>query len=801
MKRSIRKSSLHLAVAIVLLLAANIPDRAVAGHGGVSSEGTDFWFGFMPNYVHPADYLRAFICSATKSSVNVELFGGGSGVPVNTTRYELTPGSARTITLPVALCETRVNEIEGYWAIHISASNPISCYGYSEVSGSSEGFLALPTPALGNKYWIASYPDADPYSPEVGLVGEFLIVAPFDNTQVTIISSVETRLNSMEDSITHFPGEGWTVTLNRGQTYLVQSLGRHFGDITGSYLTSTQPISVLSGHERSCIPISPSTSAGEFLMEMMLPVNLWGTECFEVPTKSRSKAGDFLYVFSGADGNAIQVVGTKTQLALDAGENAERDVILLPESYKSSKGLPVLAMQYTYSQGFNGDSAKVYPIMITMTPREQFQNRIVFRTAKNPRGNGDFASVCTFIGDASNLMSITVNGQSLSALGAEPVKVYPGTSNPVIGTTRIQLIPGEKAFVAASSQTKFAAYVYGFNEFNGYGWPAGMGLNLPSADTLPPQELSRKDTCGDFDVRVGEIRPNSKISVQDSRLSFIRLIIDSLDTRWNKPTTNYSFRLDSNFRAGDTIASYRLSVINRLQPAYAAVLVVDRSGNDTVFEYSYGAPSVRINPGTALRFDSVTLDSQSCKTITLTNTQATRTLHLANLLLTSHATSGVFGMIPTKIDTLLKPGDSLQLQICFTPSDTGVSNTSFDTLFAPITGCESYPYLLSGTGVKHITKGVAQTLAQTPRLVLFAGEPNPFTNDTRIRYEISQPSAKISLVIYDALGREVAQLVDAKQTRGSYSVTFDGSHLPNGTYFCRITDGVTTLSSELVLRK
>ena len=39
--------------------------------------------------------------------------------------------------------------------------------------------------------------------------------------------------------------------------------------------------------------------------------------------------------------------------------------------------------------------------------------------------------------------------------------------------------------------------------------------------------------------------------------------------------------------------------------------------------------------------------------------------------------------------------------------------------------------------------------------------------------------------VYDALGREVAVLVDAEQQVGSYEAVFDGADLAPGTYIVR----------------
>jgi hypothetical protein len=78
--------------------------------------------------------------------------------------------------------------------------------------------------------------------------------------------------------------------------------------------------------------------------------------------------------------------------------------------------------------------------------------------------------------------------------------------------------------------------------------------------------------------------------------------------------------------------------------------------------------------------------------------------------------------------------------------------------------------------------------------------PNPFNPATTINYQL--PSASdVQLRIFDALGREVATLVDTQQAAGSYQVAFDGSRLSSGIYFYRLeTESATRVRSMLLTK-
>jgi hypothetical protein len=63
--------------------------------------------------------------------------------------------------------------------------------------------------------------------------------------------------------------------------------------------------------------------------------------------------------------------------------------------------------------------------------------------------------------------------------------------------------------------------------------------------------------------------------------------------------------------------------------------------------------------------------------------------------------------------------------------------------------------------------------------------PNPFNPITMIKYSIPRKS-RVSLKVYDLLGREVATLFEGTHIAGSYTVYFNGSDLSNGVYFYRL---------------
>ncbi|MFH0920223.1 MAG: ice-binding family protein [Fibrobacterota bacterium] len=82
--------------------------------------------------------------------------------------------------------------------------------------------------------------------------------------------------------------------------------------------------------------------------------------------------------------------------------------------------------------------------------------------------------------------------------------------------------------------------------------------------------------------------------------------------------------------------------------------------------------------------------------------------------------------------------------------------------------------------------------------------PNPFNPSTKIQYSIKK-AAQVSLKVYNALGHEVATLVNGRQEAGSHTVSFNSKKgtlsLSSGVYFCRLEAGSFVSMKKLVLIK
>ena len=94
--------------------------------------------------------------------------------------------------------------------------------------------------------------------------------------------------------------------------------------------------------------------------------------------------------------------------------------------------------------------------------------------------------------------------------------------------------------------------------------------------------------------------------------------------------------------------------------------------------------------------------------------------------------------------------------------------------------------------------GMEEGLLGLPRaFMLEAPKPNPFTQQTMIRYALPRTSL-VALRIYSATGKLLKTLVHGSQTPGYYSLRTTGLSLPEGIYLLRAEFGAVSFTRKLV---
>ena len=95
------------------------------------------------------------------------------------------------------------------------------------------------------------------------------------------------------------------------------------------------------------------------------------------------------------------------------------------------------------------------------------------------------------------------------------------------------------------------------------------------------------------------------------------------------------------------------------------------------------------------------------------------------------------------------------------------------------------------------TSAVEVAVELPERFVLEAAYPNPFNPNTTIRFGVAE-SERVSLRLYDALGREVRVLYEGAPTPDEmHSVSIDGKGLSSGNYVVRL-EGASFVATRVV---
>ena len=92
------------------------------------------------------------------------------------------------------------------------------------------------------------------------------------------------------------------------------------------------------------------------------------------------------------------------------------------------------------------------------------------------------------------------------------------------------------------------------------------------------------------------------------------------------------------------------------------------------------------------------------------------------------------------------------------------------------------------------------TLSDPASFNLFNNYPNPFNLSTIIKFSLSS-SARVKLIIYDVMGREIETLLNDSFSEGLHSVVFDGYKYPSGIYFYVLNIGTKTMCKKMILLK
>ena len=408
--------------------------------GNLDSRGTEFWLTFPGNYnagwPPPASptYLDMFIEAKETTKCTVAIPGS------NWYRTVVVPaGEVVRIEVPTST-EIQDSDVVEHKGIRVTSEKEVSVYGLSLLQESTEAYLGLPTDALGTEYIVTSHEVIDFRGGT-----QFAVVGAHDGTTVNIVPSITTG--------SHTAGVPYTVALDEGDVYMLRdtTLG---DDLTGTIITATYPVAVLSGCQMTFVP--SDLYAANYLVEQLPPVSTWGKQFLTVPYKTRLH-GDTFRFLAAEDGTTIRVNGVVVA-TLNRGHYYEQ---MIEGTAQIEADKPILAIQY--SNGGAYDGIKGDPSMMVVPPFEQYMSEYSVST---PAALFDDNYINLVVPEAA-LNTVTLDGTLVNS--AEFTEI--GDS----GFYAAQLDVGVGAH-HLSAALPFGAFMYGFNDWDAYSYAGGTFL-------------------------------------------------------------------------------------------------------------------------------------------------------------------------------------------------------------------------------------------------------------------------------------------------------------------------------------
>jgi hypothetical protein len=143
----------------------------------------------------------------------------------------------------------------------------------------------------------------------------------------------------------------------------------------------------------------------------------------------------------------------------------------------------------------------------------------------------------------------------------------------------------------------------------------------------------------------------------------------------------------------------------------------------------------------------------------------------------------------------LKPGDIRRIP-SFAVSVDEVTFPGYINLTYTIIE-EGWPYWALDTTIQ-IPTGIEQVELLPLAFGLEQNYPNPFNSTTTINWQIDKNS-KVTLKVFDIVGRTVATLVDEQRPQGKYETQFNAATLPQGIYFYQLKAGEFSQTRKMIL--
>ena len=336
----------------------------------------------------------------------------------------------------------------------------VGCFSFS-----NDASLLLPSTAMTGNYRVIST-NSDTYS-----AGYVAITATADNTTVDVKLGTKANIVAGSGIAGKAAGSTSSYTLNAGDVIeLFTSVGVA-ADMSGSVITATAPVQVISGVP--CINVPDGTAACDHVEESVFPAETLGKDyVVTVPTGPYgTTVGHVVRLVGNVDGTTLTWSTNKPTGApttLNAGQvvslgRVNKDFRVTGDK---SFGVASLMLGAAIVDPNALDQAKGDPSMSFPTAVEQYRNSYIFLAPTDYDVN--FIDV---VFPPASEASLRLDGQAVSGTAID----IPGSSFKI---KRVRLANTNGGAHELSADAPVGVQVIGYGSYTSYQYPGGLNLKL-----------------------------------------------------------------------------------------------------------------------------------------------------------------------------------------------------------------------------------------------------------------------------------------------------------------------------------
>jgi hypothetical protein len=647
-----------------------------------SNWGTEFSFTVPPALIETGNvntnFVRVFINSDVTTKATLKITGKGYSNTVT-----VSPGTATEISLEPTLAQPYIktgldpifpSDVYLKSSINITSDAPVTVYVLVSYSSTSEGFTLIPVNLLANEYIISSYGDASIYYPPyTGFPSLCGITAVFDGTEVFFKLGGN---NSTTTSSGQKSGDIVKKILNRGDVWMISTKGRD-ADLSGSVITSSLPVSVVSASYSANVP-TINKYAG-YIAEMEIPTKYWG-KTYHIPVITGRKYSPVLRIYAKEPGTDININGSyDTTISQQGGVFGQGYIELRINDIDGAKcgtissDKPISVTMYNTGVEEDGlPEPPGDPFQILLNPVENYLDEVSFSVpsvSTNSSFQNNYLSIIYYQDAFGNIPDDLMIGKfSGNIPNYLPAKSFNLIQNQVVdaannvGLITVKIDPTGNYSVKSNS--KFTAYLYGFNRESAYGFSAGLKVGFSeNTDKTAPSVSWEMDCIGNVTGNVHDLPDDNTRSNLAGSLFL------------NDESSNF---LKGNFETiipGSTAtAKFALKVSDINIDANAVIVFWDAAGNFTKSEIIYRAVNNQINSKYENYGSFKQNSSEIVKDFIITNNSDTNSI--IEKISLKNGKNGFEVVNSNKMPFLLAKGKSLTFTVKFNPANSGVFSDS-----------------------------------------------------------------------------------------------------------------------------